>query len=568
MFITHMRLRMQPTRAILARHGSTVSSRLTLGPRTRMGLHWPHGMTVAQGLRKYSIKATPSGGVDTPPSAAAASAAAETAHMPPKPPKRGRFARWMKGLWRLTLLSMLGGTAYVGYSIWKGQHPPVQAGFDPTKKTLVILGTGWASIAVLKNIDTSLFNVVIVSPRNYFLFTPLLPSCTTGTLELRSIIEPIRYITRFKKASVKFYEAECTKVNPEDNTIEIFDCSEIKGTSAISTIKYDHLIVGVGAENATFGIPGVDKYACFLKEIWHARKIRANLLDCIESAAFKDQTDDEKKRLLHMVVVGGGPTGIEFAAELRDFLVEDLTKWFPELTEHFSVSLVEALPSVLPMFSKRLIEYTESTFKEEHITIHTKTMVKAVTDRTIEVEIASPDGKKQESMPYGLLVWATGNTPRPLIKDLMSKIPEQVGQRRGLAVNEFFLVNGTSNIWCLGDASATQFAATAQVANQQGSFLARLFNSIGLTEKYESELQTLQNQLAQSSSVEDCNILETHIKDLQHRIVRTKQMRPFKYTHQGSLAYIGSDKAIADLPFGAGNVATGGAATFYFWRYV
>ena len=85
-------------------------------------------------------------------------------------------------------------------------------------------------------------------------------------------------------------------------------------------------------------------------------------MDCCETATFKDQPASEVKRLLHMVVVGGGPTGVEFAGELQDFFNSDLRKWMPEIAEHFKVTLVEALPNVLPMFSKQLIDYTEHVF--------------------------------------------------------------------------------------------------------------------------------------------------------------------------------------------------------------
>lgn len=69
-------------------------------------------------------------------------------------------------------------------------------------------------------------------------------------------------------------------------------------------------------------------------------------MDCIESALFKDQTEEEKQRLLHTVVVGGGPTGVEFAAELQDFYEDDLRKWIPDIADQFHVTLVEALPNV------------------------------------------------------------------------------------------------------------------------------------------------------------------------------------------------------------------------------
>src|SRR6202012_2839938 len=91
------------------------------------------------------------------------------------------------------------------------------------------------------------------------------------------------------------------------------------------------------------GIPGVRENSCFLKEVGDAQNIRRRIMDCIETAMFKDQSDDEVKRLLHMVVVGGGPTGVEFAGELQDFFNDDLKKWIPEIKDNFHVTLFGAL---------------------------------------------------------------------------------------------------------------------------------------------------------------------------------------------------------------------------------
>jgi NADH:ubiquinone reductase (non-electrogenic) len=106
----------------------------------------------------------------------------------------------------------------------------------------------------LKKLDTENYNVIVISPRNYFLFTPLLPSCTTGTIEHRSIMEPIRNFLRHKKAAVKFYEAEATKIDYEKRVVYINDESEVKGDISSTEVPFDMLVVGVGAENATFGM--------------------------------------------------------------------------------------------------------------------------------------------------------------------------------------------------------------------------------------------------------------------------------------------------------------------------
>ncbi|KIW37277.1 uncharacterized protein PV06_10619 [Exophiala oligosperma] len=481
----------------------------------------------------------------------------------PKPKKRFRFFRF---IWRVTYLSTCALIGYTGYQIWEGRNPAEQFEPDPSKKTLVILGTGWGSVSLLKNLDTENYNVVVISPRNYFLFTPLLPSCTTGTIEHRSIMEPIRNILRHKKARVKFYEAEATKIDYEKRIVYAKDDSDIKGDTMETEIPFDMLVVGVGAENATFGIPGVREHACFLKEVGDAQKIRKQIMDCVETATFKDQTPEEIKRLLHMVVVGGGPTGVEFAGELQDFFQEDLLKWVPQIKDDFHVTLVEALPNVLPMFSKQLIEYTESSFKEEHIDIRTKTMVKNVTDKYIEAEIQKPDGTKGiEKIPYGLLVWATGNALRPLVKDLMQQIPAQKNARRGLEVNEYLVVNGSENIWAVGDCAVANYAPTAQVAAQEGAFLARLFNTMAKTDALESELKQLSAKQA-TAKPDDRTVVLNEINERQRQLRRVKQIGPFQYSHQGSLAYIGAEKAVADVSWFSGNIASGGTMTYLFWK--
>jgi len=482
----------------------------------------------------------------------------------PKPKKRFRFFRWT---WRLTYLSALGGLGYMGYGIYEMRNPDEQAPPDPTKKTLVVLGTGWGSVSLLKKLDTENYNVVVVSPRNYFLFTPLLPSCTVGTIEHRSIMEPIRNFLRHKKASVKYYEAEATKIDYEKKLVYINDDSDIKGDVSATTVPFDMLVVGVGAENATFGIPGVREHGLFLKEVGDAQRIRNRIMDCCETATFKDQSPEEIKRLLHMVVVGGGPTGVEFAGELQDFFHSDLKKWLPEIKDNFHVTLVEALPNVLPMFSKQLIDYTEKSFKEETIDIRTKTMVKKVTDKYIEAESTGPDGKKQlEKIPYGLLVWATGNALRPVVKDLISQIPAQKDSRRGLAVNEYMVVKGTENVWAVGDCAIANYAPTAQVASQQGAFLARMFNNMAKTHEIENKLGELSVAQEKAAGKEARDKVFDEIKELQKRLRRIKQISPFEYTHNGSLAYIGSEKAVADIPWFAGNIASGGTVTYLFWQ--
>ncbi|KAE8366257.1 hypothetical protein BDV27DRAFT_143771 [Aspergillus caelatus] len=400
------------------------------------------------------------------------------------------------------------------------------------KKTLVILGTGWGSVSFLSKLDTEQYNVIVISPQNYFLFTPLLPSCTTGLVDPRSLMEPVRSFFGDRQGAVKFYEAEAVKIDYDSRVIHIQDPSGAHGQVGQAEIPFDMLVMGVGADNATFNIPGVNEHACFLKTISDAQKVRNRIVDRIEAASFKDKSTEDIQKQLQVVVVGGGPTGVEFAAELQDFVDEDLKKQIPNIKDEFQVTLIEALPNVLPMLSKELIDYTEAKLKEQTIRVMTKTAVKRVNEGSVEVEITNAEGEEElRTIPYGLLVWATGNKPKEIVEDLATQIPEQKDLRRGLAVDEYLAVKGAPNIWALGDCANSNLPPTAQVAAQQGTYLAEVFNNMTATE---SQSRT--------------------------------EVQPFRYSHQGTLAYIGSELAVADLKFLGNTIPSGGFFTYLFWK--
>jgi hypothetical protein len=185
--------------------------------------------------------------------------------------------------------------------------PPVSPGPDApvstspsgsTKKKVVILGTGWGGISFLKSLDPSKYDVRVVSPRNYFVFTPLLPSVTSGTVEARSITEPIRRIIR--KKDVKFLEAECTKIDAANKKVVCRDASSFscKGKEEFE-LDYDYLVVAVGATSNTFGTKGVKEHCLFLKEIEDAEKIRGRIVDCFETASLPHLTAEDRLASFH-----------------------------------------------------------------------------------------------------------------------------------------------------------------------------------------------------------------------------------------------------------------------------
>lgn len=500
---------------------------------------------------------------------------------PPVVKARGPVSRVLRTTGRIAGLAFLGATGALCWKVYSESHPADQEKQVPVfesgqkKKTLVLLGSGWGLISILKNLDTTLYNVVVVSPRNYFLFTPLLPSCPTGTVELRSIIEPVRAITRKLPGEVIYLEAEATDIDPVNNKITLKqsttvhsghsgkDTGSAKSTVVNSdleeittTLNYDYLVVGVGAQPSTFGIPGVAEHSSFLKEVSDSIKIRKRLMDTIEAANILPKGDPERKRLLSIVVCGGGPTGVEVAGELQDYIDQDLKKWIPEVADELKVTLVEALPNVLSMFNKKLVDYTAQVFQDTNIELKTNTMIKKVDDRSVTAQVKNPKDGSTEivDIPYGMLIWATGNAPRPIVRNLSSKIEQQRNARRGLLVDERLLLDGSDNIFALGDCTFTKFAPTAQVAFQEGQFLATHFHKL-------HEIEALKWQIDHPKPNDNVERISKKLDKLQEKLP------PFKYNHQGSLAYIGSERAVADLVWGDwSNVTTGGTLTFLFWR--
>jgi len=375
---------------------------------------------------------------------------------------------------------------------------------------LVVLGSGFAAFSVLKEVDVKRYAVTIVSPRNHFLFTPLLPSTTVGTIEFRSIIEPIRTARK----GIRFHQAWCEHIDFDRQRIECRGA--FKGSDFF--IDYDILVIGVGGKNRTFNIPGVIDHAFFLKELGDARDIRQKVIENFERATKPQRDIEEVKQLLHFVVVGGGPTGVEFAAELHDFVTEDVQRWFPEVMEYVRITLLEATGNILTQFDAKLGEYALKIFKRQHITVRNHSVVTRVDEDEVAYGVTVKD---EERMPCGLVVWSTGIGPT----DLAESIGAVKGATQRMLVDEYFQLEGHTNVYAIGDCAEMEgvdLPPTAQVAQQSGKHLAKELN----------------------------------------RAVLGEPMRPFKYKHRGMMAYVGSRRALADL----GAIQGRGFTTWLFWR--
>ncbi|TFK36642.1 pyridine nucleotide-disulfide oxidoreductase-domain-containing protein [Crucibulum laeve] len=383
------------------------------------------------------------------------------------------------------------------------------------KQRVVVLGSGWGGYEILRGIDKKRWDVTIISPNTYFNFTPLLASCAVGTLEFRCAIEPVRRYT----PQVTYFQAWCDEIGkyampatrlPSEsaNTITPIDVTHHPRGGIPFSMRYDKLIISVGAYSQTFNVPGVKEYALFLKDVKDARRIRSRILECFEQANQPTLSDIERRNLLHFCIVGGGPTGVEFAAELHDLLHGEVKEHYPSLARLAKITMYDVAPSILGMFDKSLVKYTENILTREGVSI--------LTNRHVErVEPGKMIVKGQGEVPFGLLVWSTGLAPNPLISAI--KEVQKDGKNSSLVTNNHLNVimeDGRPNpdVWAIGDAGKIQerpLPATAQVANQKAKYIVKKLNK--LAKEQESP-------------------------------------EPFAFHNQGSLAYIGNWKAIYDGP--------------------
>lgn len=445
------------------------------------------------------------------------------------------------------------------------------------RKTVVIVGSGWATATLLKTLQkqdhrgSNSSRVIVVSPRNYFLYTPLLPSTITGLVEERSIVEPMRSLVKDKGS---FVEASVLDVDPEKKELlcEKTFCNvcaakkergeNIEDHDHTFTLPYDVLVMAVGSVTADFGVPGVRKHCWFLKSIEDAHSLRVHLNRRFEQAAqliqkkrkdpMSQEDTDLIQRLLNVTIVGGGPTGVEVAAELSDFVLQDMVKLFPEVPlEDVRINLMDPGDHVLRAYSPAIGEYAQKLFLEkQHVNVMLNKRIVGVEDEYLLVTNLATG--EEEKLSYGTCVWATGVAPHPLVTGLKKKLEPQPGDsdRHGFLVDEYFRVRGApgGSILALGDcavmanpkADGKPLPATAQVARQEAAHLAHMMDTGAMQFKENDEGIT--------------------------EIFLSQKATPFEYKHLGQLAYLGHDEAAFDLPVGGDRGTLHGLAIGHLWR--
>jgi NADH dehydrogenase FAD-containing subunit len=345
----------------------------------------------------------------------------------------------------------------------------------------------------------------------------------------------------------------CESVVCEGNSCQIQDFN----------VPYDKLIVTIGAQTNTFGIPGVREYCNYLKQVEDARRIRTSIVNCFERANLPSLSEEERRNNLTFCVIGAGPTGIEFAAELRDFVEQDGPKYYPNLLKYVRIKVIEASATILAPFDKSLQE--EAILQmERQVEIKDDAVRKLLPPRFKLVELLLSSSVKEvkeqtidlndgTTMPYGLAVWAAGNGPLPLTLRLIESLGEEQKNEQAVARGRISTdpwmraIGGKGSILAFGDCSCNTkdlLPATAQVAAQQGEYLAKMMNkqynlSPPLSPEDGTFLPPVRNPTGNEFSLSD------FIASISTQ--SSEYAKPFQFLNLGILAYTGGGSALAQV---------------------
>ncbi|MCO6148712.1 NAD(P)/FAD-dependent oxidoreductase [Flavobacterium sp. NRK1] len=361
---------------------------------------------------------------------------------------------------------------------------------------IIVVGGGFAGINLAKGLaGDKNFDVTFVDKNNYNFFPPLIYQVATAYLEPSSISYPFRKLF-VHNGNIHFRLGEVLSVKPEENKVVLNN----------GELEYDRLVFATGAETNYFGMENVRKNAIPMKTLNDAIEMRNKLLQRMEKAAVC-KNSRERRKYLNIVVAGGGPTGVEVSGMFAEMRNGVLRREYPELSTSISnIYLVDGGDAVLAPMSKKSQKDTYDALTKLGVIVKLNTRVVDFKDDIVYFH-------NGETITAKNLIWAAGVSARTF-----DGIPaESYGRGRRFSVDGYNKVVNTNNIYAIGDtcimtgidaAFPDGHPQLAQVAIQQGTLLAKNFKNE----------------------------------------IKNKPLKTFKYNDKGSMAIIGKNKAVADIP--------------------
>lgn len=376
-----------------------------------------------------------------------------------------------------------------------------------SNKKVVIIGGGFGGLAIANSLNGHPFDVTLIDKNNFHNFQPLLYQVATGGLEPDSIAYPIRRIFR-DADNVKFRLAEVNGIDKANNIIQ----------TSIGDMAYDYLVIATGSTNNFFNFEPIKNKFFTLKSVTDALDVRSYIMQKLERAIA--EMDENKTALINLVIIGGGPAGIELAGAIAEMKKYVLPKDFPEIDlNKMHILLLEASPKLLGAMSEISSKKSYDYLKEMGVDVRLNSKVIAYDNDTVELD-------NGDTFDTDLVVWTAGVKGNPI-----EGLKENIIAGNRIAVNEFNQVQNENNIFAIGDVAAyidnknpRGLPMLAQVAIQQGHHLA---------------------------------------KNLIH-LNKGKSLERFDYNDKGTMATIGRNKAVVDLP----KIKFQGRFAWFVWMFI
>ena len=382
----------------------------------------------------------------------------------------------------------------------------------PTSKypRIVIIGGGFAGIALSKKLRNKNVQVVLIDKHNYHTFQPLLYQVATGGLEAGSIAYPIRKVIQeykdfyFRLTSVKEIDTKHQKIITE-----------------IGDLHYDYLVIASGSKTNYFGNKEIERNSMSMKTIPQSLNIRSLILENFEQAVLtKNQAD--RNTLINFVLVGAGPTGVELAGALAEMKKAILQKDYPDLDiDKMQINLIQSGDRILNTMSEKSSAAAEKFLLDLGVKIWKNVRVTNYDGRTITTNT-------DLSFDSATVIWTAGVQGVKIIGLDSKSLVEKVDRVR---VNQYNQVFGYENIFAIGDICSME------------------------TEKYPQGHPMMAQPAMQQGKLLGENLI---------KLIQKKTMTPFEYKDKGSMATIGRNLAVVDLP----HYHFSGIFAWFVWMFV
>jgi NADH dehydrogenase len=372
-------------------------------------------------------------------------------------------------------LIVAGGAVAAG-ALWRITHAEPQPKYYPWERPpytefpnkVLIVGGGFAGFTVAKTLgelveDRDDVGVMLINKENFFTYWPMVAGIISSDVETKNVAQPLR--RALIQHGISFRRAELEDVDHERKVVKSIGGLEF---------PYDHLVLALGADPAFFGIPGVDEHSISMKGLTDAERIRNRVIERFEEIILSrdedtELSDEDLRRKLTFVVVGGNATGVEIAAELHSLAHKTLAPDYPNINlKHVRIVLVDANEEILNELPPSLQRSARLHLENLEIEVINNVRAQEVTaDRVI-----LDDGQEIEAEN---VIWTAGNRASAKLEDL--DLPLQ--GEKGVETDEYMRVPGPANVWAIGDCAANvdndgePVPPNAQAAVQEGKTLAR-----------------------------------------------------------------------------------------------